>query len=279
MSFNRFASQAMNAVAKGIVTLLCIAFACIAAPAHAQDSLNNKCIDETYRMLFKEQLFYRSTIFGQKAASELPHGAVRYDNTINPWIKTGDNQWKTYGDGYGNTVWSDAQMEQLAYPPKRRGILEVKKALSSEQLPLVLQSMRALQCRLRSVCAAALASRSPAAGPIIKTAVEGCIAIDLKRIDSCQDGYSDPSSGQAAGQGLQAGLCDSAAEGILKREDAMLSTVMSYDASYRSFVQFAGIMQGFNDSLRGPLLKILADTVRVMRQMADIPCFTSQCNE
>lgn len=257
--------------------LLAVSLLGTSLPAHAQNATSEKCITDTYTQLLKEQLFFRSTVFGQKTAEQLHQGGVRYDGQIKPWIKTGQNEWKTF-DSSAPASRTNAQVEAQAFPPKRRGLLEVKKALSSEQLPLVLQSMRALQCRLRSVCALAIASRNPGASTTIRVQPDGCIAQDLRRIDSCSD---DPAINGNGGtlSTIQVGVCDAAVNGILDREASVLMLVMSYDASYRGFAQFAGIMQGFSDGLRVPILQVLTNTVELMRKLGNAPCFSAQCDE
>lgn len=249
--------------------------------ALAQDNTSQMCVDEMYNSLRKEQQFFRSIYLGQKAANRLPRGAVRFDGSNNPWIKTADNQWKTYAEAFATTTRTDSEMDTQAYPPKRAGLLETKRASTSELIPPLMHAMRAFQCRLRFVCEVALQSRSAEVGDTFDVKIDGCIEYtNARRINACKD--YDESSGttfDATSLNVQVGVCEQAADMMLKQEQAMLHTVIAYDASYRSFLGFAGIVQGFSDGLRGPVLTVLTDTVRTLQKFGDVPCFGSQCDE
>jgi hypothetical protein len=270
----------MKPLARILAGMICLSLLGLSLPAKAQDQTTDKCIADVYASLQKEQLYYRSVIFGQKEASTLPRGSIRYDATVQPWIKTAENEWKTYAPGFESTTWSDTMMDTQSYPPKRRGLIEVKMALTSEQIPPILQALRALQCRLKYVCGAALQSRSKTTEATFKVKPDGCAEFDMNRFDSCRDSQTVGSSTlDVTHLNVQVGVCDAAAEGMLEREASVLTLALSYDASYRSFLQFAGIVQGFSDAFREPVLNVLSDTVRTLQEFESVPCFSAQCDE
>jgi hypothetical protein len=245
--------------------------------ALAQDATHSQCIDEVYASLQREMLFERSVIFGQKTAANLPRGAIRFDTLIKPWIKTADNEWKTYGNE--DSPLTDASMDSRSYPPRRRGILETKKALTSELIPPILQTMRAMQCRLRYVCEAALRSRASEIPQSFQLEADGCIKMTVQRFNSCRTDESlEATSIDISTMNVQVGVCDAAAQEMMKREMSMLTLVMAYDGSYRSFLQFAGITQSFGSALRQPVLDVLSKTVMTLQNLGSGPGFTAQCD-
>lgn len=261
--------------------LLCVCLLGMTPHARAQDQTTDKCIADVYDSLHREQLFYRGVIFGQKESEKLPRGSVRYDMLSQPWIKTADNQWKTYpASGSTLTQRTDTEMDAQAYPQKRRGLIEIKTALTSEQIPPMLQALRALQCRLKYVCEAALQSRAAATPATFQVKPDGCAEIDVNKFQSCRDSQSiGASTLEITHLNVQVGVCDAAAESILEREASVLTLALSYDASYRSFLQFAGIVQGFSDAFKEPVLNVLSDTVRTLQDFESVPCFSAQCDE
>jgi hypothetical protein len=263
-----------------IAGLLCMSLLGLAPYVSAQDQTTDKCIKDVYESLHREQLYYRSVIFGQKESALLPRSSVRFDTLSKGWIKTADDQWKSYASGSTTITRTDTEMDAQAYPPKRRGLIEIKTALTSEQIPPMLQALRALQCRLKYVCQAALQSRASATPATFRVKPDGCAEIEVNKFESCRDSQSLGSSTlEITHLNVQVGVCDAAAQNMLEREASVLTLALSYDASYRSFVQFAGIVQGFSDAFREPILNVLTDTVRTLQDFESVPCFSAQCDE
>lgn len=250
------------------------------AAALAQDNVSNQCLSSVYASLEKERLFFRSVLFGQKGASTLPQGAVRHDGEANSWIKTAEGEWKSYAPGFEGTTWSDTQMDSQGYPPRRTGLLEIKRAATSEMIPAMTQAMRALQCRLRFVCETAMRSRAADAPETFTVEVDGCIPFEARRVNACKDSQGALNSSLDPNALLvQVGVCEQAMQSVLTQEGDMLRLLVAYDAGYRSFAQFAGIVGGFSEALRQPVIDVLANTVRTLQFFGNTPCFSAQCDD
>lgn len=239
--------------------------------AAAQQVQTNACVLQVFQMLSHEERFFRGVLYGQKKSELLPAGSVRTDKELNRWIKTGDGEWKSYADGYSGTMWSDGQMDNEADVPARRGIFEIRKASTSELIPPILQSLRALQCRLRAVCRLAKDSLGADPEDAIRVEVDGCLPQGFHPLPQCLDAES-------AGE-VGIGICEQAVEAILEREVQLLKTAVAYDAAYRTLLQFAGQFEGFLDDFQLPLLTPLWQAVRALGSLGKIPCFLSQCDE
>src|SRR5687767_7486225 len=82
---------------KVIVSLFALILPCIfPLQSLAQNISTSDCLDEVYTAIAREQRLYRAVVFGQNTASRLPQGSTQYDGDGNAWIKTGENQWKSY---------------------------------------------------------------------------------------------------------------------------------------------------------------------------------------
>ena len=241
--------------------LLCTLLLAHLAPAvHAQESVSPACLAQTYDALAREERLFRSVLFGQKKAADTKTGSVRYDGTARAWLKKDPNVWRSLDATASQT---DAQIESSADVPARRGIFEIKRATTSELLPPILQSVRAFQCL------AAGASRGTEDARI-RVQPEGCIEQELARLDACaEDSLTDTTVGN----------CAQVAEDLLEREMLLLKLAITYDSAYRTLLQFAGTFGGFLSDFRFSLLQPLWQTVRVVGNLNDIPCFLSQCDE
>lgn len=237
----------------------------------AQTVDTSACLTETYTALSHEKNLYRSVLFGQKKSRDLPIGSVRTDSDGNTWMKKGNNAWRSLGDGFKNTTWSDGLMDSRADAPERRGILETKKVTTSELIPAITQAFRAYQCRLRSVCGAARDSQSAGTGTTTLTVRnDGCIDIEQPILPACKNNIF-----LTAG----ANTCEQIVASMLDQEEQALVLLISYDASYRTVVQFAGMFAGFLTDFRFPLIEPLWQTVRAIGNFSNIPCFIGQCDE
>lgn len=251
--------------------LVLIALA-IPSMVYAQENVSGQCTEQVYQRLGHEDRYFRSVVFGQKKAADLPTGSVRYDKEFDTWIKKGSNQWRTVSEGNEGLTWSDTLMDEQGDVAARNGLVEWRKTPTSDLIPAMVQSFRALQCRLRAVCLAAAASQQANVDEedTVKIQPEGCLEFEMQTLTAC----TTPNIGQVG-----AGTCDQVTEAILAREEKMLQLVVTYDAAYRTLLQFAGTFEGFMDDFRFPLLDPLWQMVRTMGALDNLPCFTAQCNE
>ena len=244
--------------------------------AFAQNSVNAEaCLADVNLWLAREHRFYRAVLIGQIKAEDAPLGAIRYSFEGDVWTKTESDAWKTYAPGYEATTWTDFQMEEMAEFPPRRGYVEMRKALTSELIPPLLQNLRALRCRIRAVCELMEASQAENASDPITVHVDGCLDTTFPRIQSCGFG------GQSLrfDQELVKDACPNTIDALFQRETTMLRTLVAYDASYRTLLQLSGIMEKFIYDFQFSLISPLWDTTRVLLELDRIPCFISQCDE
>lgn len=258
-------------------------------PMHAIDVATPACIGEIYGALAKEQRMYRSVVFGAKDAEDLPVNSFLYDKDGKAWLKTEQDTWREIKNdasssssegtaqpgNNGGESRDNSEMDRNKDTPTRRGLLEAKRTATSDIIPGITQSLRALECRLRAVCELSSASQ-----PVkkdddekLKVQPDGCIEMELPPLHSCStaEGISpaliDPS------------LCDDAMEAIFLQESNILSLSIAYDASYRTIAQFTGMFEGFLSDFRFPLINPLWQTVRTLGGLKNLPCFLSQCEE
>ena len=244
--------------------------------ATAQDVTKNACLDTMHQELMEEDLFYRAVLFGQSTAELAEVGAVRFDGSGNPWLKTKENEWKAIEN---TTTRGDSAMEADMSPRPRRGIFETKQAMTSELLPEILQSMRALQCRLRAVCGLVTRSQDTNAGDTISVEIDGCITQSFNRIDSCRSQQVGDTTLDVSIASVQVGVCEAAVQAILDRESNELAAVLSYDTSYRTLLQIGGIVSNVSTALQGSVLDVLPSMVKAATAFEDLPCFSAQCDQ
>ncbi len=260
-----------------ILLLLRLALAPVPAPAQTdvppeELQASESCLIATRFIQGQEQRFYRSVIFGQKPAENARSGNVRYDQTGNAWLKTAENTWLSMSPGLESASLSDDGMDGAAEFPNRRGILETRKALTSELIEPITQSLRALRCRLLTSCYAAQDSDRALAGESIIVDAPGCLPVEIAPITAC----IIPNEAVIQ-ETIRACYID--AKSLITREAAVIEAVIAYDAAYRSLAQFAGVFNGLFTDMRDPLLVPLQTAIRVLSKLQNIPCFLSQCNE
>jgi len=253
-------------------------------PSHAAPDVDTpECTDETYTALAREQRTYRGVVYGSKKAADLPVNSILYDKDGDAWIKKAKNSWHTV-PGFGQesstgvqaSGWqnSDSEMDDKKDVPTRKGILEAKRTATSDLIPALTQSLRALQCRLRAVCELAYASQTAEEEEDkLKVQPVGCIEFELPVLKACstRDGVSPAF--------IAADACNRAADALFAQESNILNLSVAYDGSYRTVAQFSGMFEGFLSEFRFPLLNPLWQTVRVLGGIKNIPCFLSQCEE
>jgi hypothetical protein len=265
---------------------------------HYQDAPSAaKCLENAYQHAGREQRIHRSVLFGKKKAKDDPIGAIRYSKEFIPWKKTEEGEWKTLHPDYEFTTWGDAIWEEqdevdiLAYDKEsgdftregstiRRGILEIKKVGTSELISSMQQSIRALQCRLKAVCKAASRSLDKDIDPDedIHIQPEGCEVFTFQPFRGCLSEDHEHTSMPIARSTVKK-TCATAMEALLTQEVELLKMVASYDAAYRSILQFAGIFEQHLGDVRFPLIEPLWDVSHMMNSFNRIPCYLSQCEK
>ncbi len=249
--------------------------------------LADACKTQTEDALAREDRFYRRVLFGFVRASEETIGGVRYDKEGNAWFKSGANAWRSQAKGFTGTTWSDTLMDQQVerdwlQPDDartfRRGIFATRGVLTSELIPPITQSFRALQCRTYSVCEAVLKSlngeESNQGTYIVR--VPGCRDIPISSLPACKP--QDQNKLAVLDRSTVLASCAPMVEALLKRESEMLTLSVTYDAAYRSLLQFAGTFDDFLSVFRLDLLRPVRQSLPLLQQLSRIPCFLAQCN-
>ena len=256
------------------------------------------CIAQTENRLAQQQRIYRAILFGRQSAAHEPMNNTRYDQDGNAWIKVGDSNWRTAAPGYEGTTWSDGQInghteweglnETVNVSPRapRLGIFAQTGATTSQLIPGILQAFRALRCRLAMVCHGIRATQlsAPAADGTLTVTTPGCAPLKLRPLSSCKitQGINGAQQAQATldsfSQTVIAQQCNPMAQSIAAREEQMLKLAVSYDAGYRSLLQFSGNFDRFLGQFRGDLLSPIQDAMPLISQLSRIPCFLSQCS-
>ena len=232
---------------------------------------------------------YRAVVLGAPKASRAPIGTVRYDKDGLPWLKTSVGTWKTFakkecegGPGYPCELTgeppaqkdNDAMDDTAEFPP-RRGWLEMKMATTSELLPPLLQSMRALQCKLENVCALTAASLNKPTGNTVDIETPGCVKEKLPVLKACVPEKEGTVPQTAVETVLSE--CAGMRQTIIDREQELLKLLIAYDAAHRSLRQFLGLLETFTVDIRSTLLGPVWEAVRAFHALGRVPCFSSQC--
>lgn len=266
----------------------------LAAPSHTaaqriDPPTNASCIQDLYRAFGREHRLSRAVLFGVPHPRNAPVTSVQYDASGNAWVKMGNNQWQSPAEGLENQTFSDADMqresekdllcdenrieiEQSCVRLPRRGIIETKKTPTSDLVQPIVQTIRALQCRLRAVCSVATESLNQAPDATITVTLDGCLPMTFPVMQGCIDAPSTIYN-------TLPGSCQAARHQLITREMELLTLTASYDASYRSLAQFAGMFQEFLLQFRFPLIEPLWQMIRMFSGLNGVQCFQSECNE
>lgn len=259
---------------------------------HAQlvDPPNDpSCVQDLYAAFGREHRLARAVLFGTPSAERAPITSVFYDEEGNPWVKTDDDAWKSPADDNADDTWPDARMDDMrerdllcrdnenplaasCVTLPRRGIFEIKKTPTSDLIHPIVQTVRALQCRLRAVCDVASESPGKERGDTITIEIDGCLPMTYPVMEGCRELTSTASN-------TLPGNCQAARRELVQREMQLLRLTVSYDASYRSLAQFAGMFQEFLTQFRLPLIEPIWQMVRAFGGLQGIPCFQAECNE
>ena len=270
--------------------LTCILVPALAAAQGVIDPpASSACLQDLYRSFGREHRLSRAVLYGRPRAEDAPVASVFYDDDGDPWVKTGDDEWTSPSDEFDGETWTDADMdeqserdllcedneddlERSCVTLPRHGIFEMRKTPTSDLIQPIVQSIRALQCRLRAVCELASQSPGKASGEKLTIAVDGCLPMTFPVMEGCR--LAEPTIFETL-----PGSCQAARRELIQREMDLLTLTVSYDASYRSLAQFAGMFQEFLVQFRFPLIEPLWQTVRALGGLKGIPCFQSECNE
>lgn len=259
-----------------------LALTILLAPAHTLAATADECRARVNTEVARELRLYRAYLFGKELPEDAPTGDVRYDTAGRAWLKT-DNESTPWINSVnvGHALgwkWDNAYMLERdehsdALPIK--GIFETKRVLTSELIPYMLQSIRALDCRLETLCEVARRSEDKSDDdPVDIGTVQpiGCIAFeDTVSWPEC---HFDAIQSQADARSY----CDDITTQLMQREAELLKLVVEYDAGFRSLLQFAGNFDIFLRELRWPLTGTLRQAVQLIGQLERIPCFLSSCD-
>ena len=269
----------------GILAGIC---SLLASPEVVQaETSPNSCKQEIHDALAKEQRIYRSTLFGEPNATGATIGHVRFaygcnsnpdsqeNQTASPWIKVGEDKWKNVSDKETD----DECIEDNAEIPSRRGIFDTQRTLTSELIPYLMQSVRAVQCKTLTLCERV--ERSINAGEDASDTMEsvqplGCIEEkNQPYFESCRFAKGD---GTLSNDAEVRTYCPRIVKEMLQRESDLLRLAVEYDAAYRSMLQFAGNFDLSLKEFRWPFVATLRHAAGIIGQLSRIPCFLASCD-
>lgn len=267
------------------LTLALILSAYTLPQVHAEEGAStDDCRDRINRELAREQRLYRVYLFGKKKAKDAEIGNVRYDNKGWAWLKTGNGAmaWVNSIPEYQDIIFTneimDEEDEHSEILPVK-GVFETKRMMTSELIPYLLQSIRALECRTAALCEVARYSEIQTTDEPQDVGVvqpNGCIEFtNLKTWTECH--FVAPGLSVASIADTRS-YCDEVANQLIRRETEQLKLVTEYDAGYRTLLQFAGNFDIFLRELRWPLTGTLRQAVQLIGQLQRIPCFLSSCD-
>lgn len=255
--------------------------------AHAQ--LAGDCRERVNLELARELRLYRSVLFGKPLAEDADTNSVRFDAEGNAWLKkdNSDTPWVSVAPGFQDTTWSnslmDGQDEHSEVIPLK-GLLETERVSTSDLIPFLLQSIRALDCRSAAVCNVVQESqrKSKDDGPQTIDTIQppGCKEFTSQQtFTECHFGAGDSTeASRVTDQADATTYCTSISNQQLQREAALLKLAVEYDASYRTMLQFAGNFDIFIRELRWPLATTIRQAAQMLGQLQRIPCFLASCD-
>lgn len=261
----------------GITLGVTVGFFLATTNIHAQTPNFDTCTADIFSTMASEQRAYRSVLFGLSKAEREPLGAIRHLQDGSVWMKTQPNTWQSL---INTTVLTDimidaaSETDRLTGQSIRRGLFEIRHASTSELIPALTQSIRALQCRLAAICLSVEKARETST-PTVTVDAAGCVSMSFPRFAGCA---FTKDSNPALPIDITA-RCLESADALLSREIGLLEMLVSYDAGYRSLLQFAGAFENFTNTLRFPLVRPLWETASILGQLDRIPCFISQCDQ
>lgn len=260
----------------GLILGIALSMLTARVQTHAQTPDFNTCTADIYRTMAQEQRIYRSVLFGLNTAETETLGAIRHLQDGSVWMKTQDNTWQSLASTDSRTdqqIDQSSEQDRLSGVIIRRGIFETRHTSTSELIPALTQSIRALQCRLAAICLAVQEAPKTTAS-VITVQPPGCLQMSFPRFAGCA---FTKESNPALPPDITA-RCLTSADALINREISLLEMTTSYDAGYRSLLQFAGAFENFINALKFPLIRPLWDLANILGQLDRIPCFISQCD-
>jgi hypothetical protein len=198
-----------------------------------------------------------------EAASSAPDGTARADEDNEIWVKVGGS-WKEALDlKDDDEIYGDV--------PTGDGIFGTRRIMTSELVPYLTQTMRALQCKTAALCQQVELSFS---GGSAQDGPAGCMQMG-GTISACD--FTDNTSGQPDVSKLRS-YCERTSKELLEREAELLKLAVEYDAAYRSILQFAGNFDLALHEFRWPLTFSLRQSTGVIAELGRIPCFLGSCD-
>ncbi|MFH0769769.1 MAG: hypothetical protein V1926_00135 [Candidatus Peregrinibacteria bacterium] len=271
----------------GILSIALMGGSVLAAPpSPTPPSGADACRAEIRKVLAREIRTYRGILFGRPAAEDAAIGEIRFDYLGQAWYKTHQNTWMKSDETDPDTMSNgsmDAASEQDSLPDRpalfpRKGILETKHVLTSDLLPLLLQSFRSLQCRMNMTCELARLSHGlKATKPpsLVTLHTEGCIEAKWQSLAACQFALKDETTDMTE----ISAWCQTTTQEVLAQEQEVLRFLTEYDASYRSLLQFAGIFDEFLEEYRWTVTGNIRSAASIIGWLGRTPCFLSSCEE
>ncbi|MDA1208758.1 MAG: hypothetical protein O2904_01855 [bacterium] len=232
------------------------------------------CRNALHEEIQKEHAIFRGVVFGVKKAEEAGIGEVRIDFIDRAWYKVAENEWRSTAVDFPFT---DFDMDAQTPGGNRRGFFETRGVLTSNLIPYIGQSMRAFQCNLSLICDQQMQSMNYAEDvpQNITVSALGCIKKDVETFPECHFANKKTNLGDQADT---LGYCPKIVEEMLEQEAGIISMAISYDAAYRTVLQFAGNFDLFLQEFRLPLISTLRDVINLIGGLNRIPCFVASCD-
>ena len=248
------------------------------------EELAGRCTEAVHNEFRREQRRWRIQLFGRKSAASMSQGSRKEAPNGTVFLKHDDDCWGDPTAGDFTCLLDDEDFDTLdanawGITLPYTGLFEITSVQTSEILPDALLSARTFQCRLRSVCAAAkIAGERESTFPedITVTSIPGCSA-ERQTIPVCRSNGA-PGAQDAFTFSLLEDECSTTAFEVFEQEMALLRLAVSYDAAYRSLLQFAGTFDQGKQGLSSNMLEPIRQAVSVLGHLHRIPCFLSACN-
>lgn len=238
------------------------------------------CRDAVNQHLAMEHRLWRAMLYGKPLAEDAKINSVRYDTDGWSWIKEDEDEWVT-GHQAG-LQWADATMdandEHADFIPIK-GIFETKRVLTSELVPYILQSVRALECRSQAYCVRVQNSIGQSGDdPVDLEDIQpiGCMAFtNQESIPQCHFAVKESNLTEKTDA---LGYCTEITNQMIRREVELVKLAVEYDAGYRTLLQFAGNFDIFLKEIRWPLAGTVRQAARLMGNLQQFPCFLASCD-
>jgi hypothetical protein len=243
----------------------------------AEDVSADACRTEVNEALAKEQRLYRSVLFGSPSAEDAHIKSLKFDKDGKGWIKVSDNSWKNPEE---KDDLSNEDMDNQSELEERKGIFATRGVLTSELVPSLTQSIRALQCRIEITCATARASigAKGSSPENITLSIPGCIDTEKDDRSTFPGCHLTEGKESVPAESDLLSYCDAIGQDMFTQEISLLKMAVEYDAAYRSLLQFAGGFDQFLGEWRQPLTQTIRTAARLLGSFRRIPCFSAACD-